>query len=121
MNAIKSLVAVIATVAAAGAFAQEATIDTSMPRSVESRMSVHDQAAAARAAGTIGIGEASGSEFVAYSASNVSRAQVAAEAREAQRLGLTQGGEAQRIATPSQLESIQRAGQSVAGTMTASR
>ena len=42
--------------------------------------------------------------------STLSRAQVVAEAREAQRLGLTQGGEVQRFATPSQLESIARAG-----------
>jgi hypothetical protein len=76
---------------------------------------------AARAAGNIGYGEASGYDFTAHTGSTLSRTQVAAEAREAQRLGLTQGGEVQRIATPSQLESIQRAGKSVAGTMTASR
>jgi hypothetical protein len=121
MNSIKSLIAIVATVAAAGAFAQEATIDTTVTRSVESRMTVHDQAAAARASGTIAYGEAAGYNFTAHTGSSLSRAQVAAEAREAQRLGLTQGGEAQRVATPSQLESIQRAGKSVAGTMTASR
>ena len=121
MNAIKSLIAVVATVASVGAFAQEATIDTAMHRSVESRMSVHDQAVAARVAGDIVYGEAAGHDFASDNGSNVTRAQVAAEAREAQRLVLTQGGEVQRIATPSQLESIQRAGKSVAGNVMASR
>lgn len=121
MNTIKSIVAIVATVAAAGAFAQEATIDTTVHQSIASRQAVHNEAVAARAAGTIAYGEASGHDFSARTNSTLSRAQVVAEAREAQRLGLTQGGEVQRFATPSQLESIARAGQSAAGTMTASR
>ncbi len=123
MNTIKSLIAVVATVAATGAFAQEATPDTwiAQSTSVASRQAVHDQAVAARVAGNIAFGEAFDYNFASRASSTLSRAQVVAEAREAQRLGLTQGGEVQRFATPSQLDSIRRAGQNVAGTMTASR
>jgi hypothetical protein len=121
MNLTKSLIAFVATVACAGAFAQEATIDTSISRSNESRMSVRNQAIAARAAGAVAYGEAAGHDFSANVGTSLSRAQVAAEAREAQRLGLTQGGEVQRFATPTQLESLERAGRSAARTMTASR
>ena len=52
--------------------------------------------------------------------STLLRTQVAAEAREAQRLGLAHFGEVQRFPTQSQLESIARAGQAAAATMTAS-
>lgn len=52
----------------------------------------------------------------APSDSQLSRAQVRAEAVEAVRLGLTQGGETQREVTADQLAQIQRAGQRAAGT-----
>ncbi len=121
MNAIKSIVAIVLTVAAAGAFAQEATVDTAVHKSIASRQEVRDGAIAARVAGTIGYGEAAGHDFSTRERSTLSRVQVVAEAREAQRLGVTQSGEVQRFATPSQLESIARAGQIAASTMTATR
>ena len=60
MNAIKSIVAIVATVAATGAFAQEATPDTWITdsKSVASRREVHNQAVAARAAGTVPLRDA---------------------------------------------------------------
>jgi glycine/serine hydroxymethyltransferase len=121
MKIIDSLIAIATCVAAAGAFAQEATIESSVTPSIASRQSVHEQAAAARAAGTIAYGEAAGHDFAARAASTLTRAQVMAEAREAQRLGLTQAGEVQRVATPAQLDSIRRAGREVAGSAIASR
>ena len=121
MNTIKSIVAIAATVVAAGAFAQEATIDTTVHKSIASRQEVREGAIAARIAGTIGYGEAAGHDFSTRARSTLSRVQVVAEAREAQRLGVTQSGEVQRFATPSQLESIARAGQIAVSTMTATR
>jgi hypothetical protein len=96
MNAIKSLVAIVATVAATGAFAAEATPDTWVQeaRSVTSRQAVNEQARDARVAGHVGVGEAS----IAIDATNatpaLTRAQVAAEARAALRQGLIKVGEA---------------------------
>ncbi len=122
-TSFKTLIAALATVAATGAFAQEATPDTWIheAKSVVSRQSVHNEARAALAAGEIRTGEAYGHDFSSKTMTRFTRAQVVAEAIEAQRLGLTQTGEVQRFATQAQLDSIRRAGQSVAGSTVASR
>lgn len=122
MNAIKSIVAVIATVAASASFAQEATPDNfAQATSVASRQAVAAEARAALAAGRIGSGEAYGYDFVTASPSTLSRKQVVAEAVEAQRLGLTQGGEVSRFATAAEHARIERAGQLAISTNLASR
>ncbi len=112
MNAIKSLVAVFATVAATASFAQEATPDTwiTQAKSVASRQAVAADARDARIAGRIAFGEAAGYNFSSAFQSTLSRRQVVAEAIEAQRLGLTQGGEVSRFATAADHERIERAG-----------
>lgn len=123
MTFTKTLVAVLATIAAGGVFAQEATPDTwiTEAKSVVSRQAVDAQARMARASGELGVGEAAGHDFSSRAASKLTRVQVAAEAREAQRLGLTQAGEVQTFATASQLERIRRAGEAAIGTNLASR
>jgi Domain of unknown function (DUF4148) len=122
-TSFKTLIAALATVAATSAFAQEATPDTWIheAKSVATRQAVNNEARAARAAGEIAFGEAYGHDFSSKIATRLTRAQVVAEAIEAQRLGLTQTGEVQRFATQGQLDSIRRAGQSVAGSSVASR
>lgn len=117
----QSLVVLAALVASAGALAQEASFEGASALSTASRHTVIQQAVAARAANLVGYGEASGHDFARDVASTLSRAQVSAEAREAQRLGLTQVGEVQRFATPDQLESARRAGGRDATSVTASR
>jgi hypothetical protein len=122
MNAIKSIVAVIATVAAGASFAQEATPDMfAQARSVTSREAVAAEARDALAAGRIGFGEAFGHDFTNMTASTLSRKQVVAEAIEAQRLGLTQAGEVSRFATAADHERIERAGRLAISTNLASR
>ena len=113
MNAIKSIVAVFATVAATASFAQEATLDNwvAQAKSVASRQAVNDEARSARIAGLTQGGEAQGHDFSKQYKPALTRAQVVAEATEARRLGLTQGGEVQRFATPSEEARIARAGQ----------
>lgn len=120
----KTLAAVLVAIAAGGAFAQEASPGTGTligTQSTTSREAVDAQARSARASGQIAYGEAAGHDFSSTVHGTLSRTQVAAEAREAQRLGLTQAGEVQKIATQSQLDSIRRAGEQSMGTNVASR
>jgi hypothetical protein len=124
MKATKTLAAILVTVAAGGAFAQEASPGTGTlvgTGSMTTRQAVDAQARSARVSGQIAYGEAAGHDFSSSVHGKLSRTQVAAEAREAQRQGLTQSGEVQKIATQSQLESIRRAGEEALGTNVASR
>ncbi len=120
MNTLKTLAAVLVTVATTGAMAQEATLDTwtQSAKSVVSRQAVHNDAVAARVAGTIEFGEASGRNFTRSFQPQLTRAQVVAEATEARRLGLVQDGEVQRVATPRELAAIARAGSMAVNTNT---
>lgn len=123
MNTIKTLAAVLVTVAATAVSAQEATPDTwiTQATSTASRQDVHNEARAALAAGKIAGGEAYGYDFSTLFKPTLTRAQVAAEAIEALRLGLTQGGEVLRIATPAEAARILRAGQLAVSSSVASR
>ena len=125
MTAItKTFAAVLVTIAAGGAFAQEASPGTGAlvgTQSITSRQAVDADARQARASGQIAYGEAAGHDFSSPVQGKLSRMQVAAEAREAQRLGLIQSGEVQKIATQSQLDSIRRAGEQAMGTNVATR
>lgn len=105
----------ILTLAAPMAMAQEATPDSfGSFQSQASRDTVRADAIAAAKAGLIERGEASRS--AAPSVSLLSRAQVAAEGLEAQRLGLVAFGEGPGpVATPSQAEAIRLAGQKALG------
>lgn len=124
MNA-KTLLLSLATVAvsaaiAGNAFAQEATPDYPTPYvATKTRAEVRSEYLQARAAGLIPHGEAT--LVVAPTESVLSRAQVAAEARAAARLGLNSRGEAGAIATQAQLEQIRIAGLSLLETTFAVR
>lgn len=112
----ESLAAVTLVVASAFAssvsFAQEATPDAriTQSRSVATRAEVRDELRAAQANGAIAHGEAADHDFTRSFRPMLTRMQVAAEAAEARRLGLTQGGEAQRFPTAKDIESVRRAG-----------
>jgi hypothetical protein len=123
MNAIKSIVAVFATVAATASFAQEATSDAwvTQAKSVASRQVVDNEARGARIAGLTQGGEAQGHDFSKQYTPMLTRAQVVAEAIEARNLGLTQGGEVQRFATAAESARIARAGQMALSSNVASR
>ena len=101
----------IALIGAGSAFAQEGTQDfpAAQTLSSKSRADVKSEAVAAQRAGTISYGEASPSPVPA---STLTRKQVVAELREAQRLGLvnTSNEGNLRIATSAELESIRSAG-----------
>lgn len=104
---------VVALAAAAGlgtAVAQEATPDTwTQAPSVASRADVKSQAVAAVRAGQVQYGEVT--RFVDQAATaSKTRAQVAAEAREAIRLG-SLSGETNVVFTPAQLEQLRIAGE----------
>jgi len=121
MNASQPFAAAIATVIAFGTFfaadasqAQEATPDHWVAASVASRQAVRLQTLAARSAGMIASGEAQDHDFALRAQPMLSRAQVRAEAIEAQRLGLTQGGELQRMASAEDSARIERAGRAAA-------
>ncbi len=98
----KNLIATVATVlatsfGAGAAMAQEATIEAPVAKStsVTTRQAVHQEAVLAVAEGRILFGEASLVTPARKAADMpLTRAQVASEAREAVRLGLTQYGEA---------------------------
>lgn len=109
LTTLTALVA-IAAAFAAPAFAQEANPDTfAAVHSVASRDAVRADAIDALRAGTLERGEASVERHVFVSAK--SRAQVAAEAAEAQRLGLIGHGEGPApVATPAQARLIRMAG-----------
>ena len=112
MNA-KTLIATALFVSFAGtgaAFAQEGTQDFPAPvlKSSTTRAEVIADLKAAQGSAAASYGEAS---VAPKAASQLSRAQVAAETREAMRLGLidtSEGGV--RVATPAQLEQIRAAG-----------
>ena len=116
MSTIEHVAAVTLVVASAFAspasLAQEATSDAwiSSSRSVASRADVQADLRAAQASGALAHGEAAGHDFTRGFRPLLTRVQVAAEAAEARRLGLTQGGEVQRVATPTEIEAIRRAG-----------
>lgn len=106
------IVAAFATLAAAGAFAQEGTQDfqPSSIQSTKSRAEVKAELMDAQRQGGLSTlyGEASPAP---EPASTLSRAQVVAETREAARLGLLQHTDAYvPVATPEQLEQIRQAG-----------
>jgi Domain of unknown function (DUF4148) len=106
----------IALAGAGSAFAQEGTQEFTATKnlSTKSRAEVKaelqsSQRRASDAAAFYGYGEASAAPVAA---STITRTQVQAETREAQRLGLIQSDEASvRIATPAQAEAIRLAGQ----------
>jgi hypothetical protein len=116
MSTFESLAAV--TLAFASVFAspasraEEATPDTwiTQSRSVASRADVRDELRSAQASRALTHGEAAGHDFTQAFRPMLTRMQVAAEAAEARRLGLTSGGEVQRLPTPKEIESIRRAG-----------
>ena len=118
-----TLTALVAAAAAfaAPAFAQEATPDGfAALHSSASRSAVQADAVAALKAGTLERGEASVDRkpFV----STKSRAQVAAEGREALRLGVVGHGEGPSpVLTPAQAESIRMAGLQAASQWLATR
>ena len=120
MSTIEHVAAVTLVVASAFAspasIAQEATRDDwiSSSRSVAARADVQAELRTAQASGALVHGEAAGHNFTRGFRPVLERAQVAAEAAEARRLGLTQGGEVQRVATPNEIESIRRAGAAAA-------
>lgn len=109
--------ALVALVAAGSAFAAEGTQDfpaggiSSLPRA-----EVRADLANALRAGTVYTIEASAAPVAK---STLTRTQVAAEAREAQRLGLLDAGEVTKFATPAQAEQIRMAGERAVATMTA--
>ena len=112
MNA-KTLIATALFVSFAGtgaAFAQEGTQDFPVPQLLSSttRAEVIAELNAAPRSQPAGYGEASTAPMAA---SQLSRAQVVAETREAMRLGLTETTDGSvRVATPAQLEQIRAAG-----------
>ncbi|MBP6251774.1 MAG: DUF4148 domain-containing protein [Rubrivivax sp.] len=116
LTTLTALVA-IAAAFASPAFAQEATADNfAAVQSFASRDAVRSDAIAALRSGTLERGEASIERTVFVSVN--SRAQVAAEAAEALRLGLIGQGEGPApVLTPAQAEMIRMAGQQAA-TMT---
>lgn len=123
-NSLKStLVAAVAAFAAAGAFAQEATPDTWTKINTSATVqTVRAEAVASYKAGNISYGEVTRHGVVAAQLGPVSRAQVQAQAREAMRLGLLQGGEGPaRVATAQELESIKLAGLRASGSAVAQR
>jgi Domain of unknown function (DUF4148) len=97
MNTKSLIVAAFAaatTFASFGAMAQEVTPDAvTVGKSTVTRQSVHQEAVAAVAAGRVPFGEVSRS-FDAPSTSQLTRAEVAAEARSALRQGKTHTSEA---------------------------
>ena len=104
--------AVASLFASPASHAQEATPDTwmSLSRSVASRADVRNERRAAQASGAIAHGEAADHDFTRGLRSMLTREQVAAEATQACRLGLTAGGEVQRFPTANDIESIRQAG-----------
>ena len=109
---LTSLAAVTLTVASVvacpAARAQEATPDTwiTQSRSVASRADVRDELRAAQASGAFMHGEAAGHDFTRAFRPMLARLQIATEAAEARRLGLTLGGEVQRFPTLQEIEAI---------------
>ncbi len=119
-----NIVAVLAsTLIASAAIAQEAGDDSwiTQARSVATRQAVRDEARAALAAGANRVGEAGDHDFTRGLRSTLTRAQVVAEAIEARRLGLTTGGEAPRLPTVHELDSIRRAGAAAVATAVAAQ
>jgi hypothetical protein len=109
--------ALIALAGAGSAFAAEGTQDfpaggiSSAPRA-EVRLELAD----AQRNGTLVIGEASAQPVAK---STLTRTQVVAEAKEAQRLGLLEGGEVIKFASPEQTEQIRLAGERAVATRVA--
>lgn len=104
--------AVASVFASPASHAQEATPDTwiTQSRSVASRADVRDELRSAQASRALMHGEAAGHDFTRSFRPMLTRMQVAAEAAEARRLGLTLSGEVQRFPTSNEIESIRRAG-----------
>src|SRR4030095_4913023 len=115
---IATVTALVALAGAGSAFAVEATQDdVAQTVSGQSRASVRDELVAAPRAGTLTRGEASAPSVPL---STESRAVVAAETREAVRLGVAGANEAEiPMATPAQQESIRQAGLRALGTSVA--
>jgi hypothetical protein len=115
MNA-KTLIATALLVSFAGvgsALAQEATQDfqPSSMLSTKSRAEVRAEFLQAQRAGTLQTRDYSEASAAPQAASSLTRAQVAAEAREALRLGATGSNEADvRVASPVQQQLIRAAG-----------
>ena len=109
--------AIVALAGAGSAFAAEGTQDfpaggiSSLPRA-----EVRAELADALRAGNVYTIEASATPVAK---STLTRVQVVAEAREAQRLGLLDGGEVSKFATPAQAEQIRMAGERALTTLTA--
>jgi hypothetical protein len=109
------IAAAVATFAVFGAVAREATVEPiATTMSTVTRADVHREVIASSAAGHFGVGEAT---IVPIAKGvSVSRLQVAAEAHEAQRLGLLAAGEATgRMPTAAELDQIRAAGERAAG------
>jgi hypothetical protein len=117
-NALKSaLIAAATAFATAGAVAQEATPDTwTQIQTGANVQDVRAEAVASKKAGNIAHGEATMHGVKAAQPGPLTRAQVAAEAREALKLGLVSYGEGPaRVATPSELEAVKLAGLRASG------
>jgi hypothetical protein len=112
MNA-KTLIATALFVSFAGtgaAFAQEGTQDFPVPV-LQSSTTRAEVIATLKAAPRIDVAYSGEASAAPKAVSQFSRAQVAAEAREATRLGLTDTSDGNvRVATPAQLEQIRAAG-----------
>lgn len=100
------IVATLSIFAAASAFAVEATRDfENLTLSTKSRAEVVAELR------SVGVMDTHTAWPTQTAQSTLTRAQVVAETREAQRLGLIGGGEELKIATPEQVESIRLAGE----------
>jgi hypothetical protein len=109
--------ALIALAGAGSAIAAEGTQDFPAGGiSSANRADVRAELAVAQRSGAIVVGEASAQPVAK---STLTRAQVVAEAKEAQRLGLLEGGEVIKFATPEQAEQIRLAGERAVSTRVA--
>lgn len=111
MNTSKLMLTVAASLAilSTTAIAQEASPDRPMTvKSSLSRDQMLVELQRAQANGAVPFSEAT--QWLQGSTSTLNRLQVAAEAREAQALGLTRGQELTAIATPEQIDRIRNAG-----------
>jgi hypothetical protein len=118
MNAKYTIATALIALAGVGsAFAAEGTQDFPAGGiSSQSRAAVQADLKDAQRSGTIVVGEASAQPVAK---STLTRTQVVAEAKEAMRLGLLEGGEVIKFATPEQAEQIRLAGERAVATRVA--